>query len=83
MAAWCEPYEISLRFHLTIQARILRLEQDAEDDEKRMETLISDDHRRRQRKLIEAQRREARRMRELLSYTRLRPVRKNQDLKAS
>lgn len=72
MAAWCEPYEISLRFHRSIEARILRLEQDADLDEKLIASLLSDDHRRRQRKLVEAQRWEAGRMRDLLRYTRLR-----------
>ncbi len=72
MAAWCEPYEISLRFHRSIEARIFRLEQDADRDEQMIASLLSDDHRRRQRKLVEAQRREARRMLDLLRYTRLR-----------
>lgn len=72
MATRREPYEISPRFHLSIQARILRLEEDAERDEQLIPFLLSEDHRRRQRKLVEAQRKEAKRMRELLSYTRLR-----------
>lgn len=72
MAVRREPYEISPRFHLSIQTRILRLEEDADRDEQLIPFLLSEDHRRRQRKLVEAQRREAGRMRELLSYTRLR-----------
>jgi hypothetical protein len=72
MSAWCEPYEISLRFRQSVQARIDRLEENANSDESIIPTLLSEDHRRRQLKLVEAQRYEATRMRELLSYTRLR-----------
>lgn len=77
MAAWCEPYEISQRFHYSIQTKIVRLLDDADRDEQVISDLLSDDHRRRQRKLVDAQRREAERMWELLSYTRLRPHREN------
>jgi hypothetical protein len=72
MSASCEPYEISLRFRQSVQDRIDRLEEDADRDELLVSSLLSEDHRSRQLKLIEAQRREAHRMRELLSYTRLR-----------
>lgn len=72
MAARPELYEIGPCFHETMQARILRLEEDADRDEAIIPFLLSHDHRRRQRRLVDAQRREAQRMKELLSYTRLR-----------
>jgi hypothetical protein len=70
-------FEISPRFRSTIEARITRLEKDAEFDEDQVGLLVDEDHIRRQMRLVAVQRAEALRMRLFLdrAKTRLpRPV---------
>ena len=64
--------EISPRFRQTLEARIVRLEQDAACDELTLATLTHEDHIRRQRKLVAVQRMEAVRMRLFLDRSRTR-----------
>ena len=56
-------FKISPRFRRTIEERILRLESDADFDEKQIDKLEDIDHIRRQMHLVAAQRTEALRMR--------------------
>lgn len=58
-----EGFEISPRFRRSMEARIARLERDADEDEVRLLLLNDEDHMRRQRKLVAAERAEALRMR--------------------
>jgi hypothetical protein len=67
-----QSYEISPRFRQTLEARIVRLEQDAACDELTLATLTHEDHIRRQRKLVAVQRMEAVRMRLFLDRSRTR-----------
>jgi hypothetical protein len=68
-----DGFEISPRFRRTLEERILRLERDAEFDEKQIDILEDIDHIRRQMRLVAAERAEALRMRLFLdrSGTRL------------
>jgi hypothetical protein len=70
-----EIFEISPRFRQTIEARIARLELDANRDEARVADLLDGDHIRRHMRLVEVQRAEALRMRSFLENTRARPPR--------
>jgi ribosome-associated translation inhibitor RaiA len=70
-----EQFEISPRFRQTIEARIARLEQDADHDEAQVSLLSDVDHICRQMRLVSVQRAEALRMRTFLERTRLRPMR--------
>jgi len=65
-----ECFEISPRFRQTIEARIARLEQDAEQDEAQVSRLIDADHICRHLRLVATQRAEALRMRLFLDRTR-------------
>jgi ribosome-associated translation inhibitor RaiA len=67
-----EGFEISPRFRQTIEARIARLERDANHDEAQMDLLNDIDHIRRQMRLVAAQRAEALRMRLFLDRARTR-----------
>jgi len=67
-----EAFEISSRFRLTLEARIARLESDAQWDEAQIEHLDNADHVRRQRRLVAAERAEALRMRMFLDRSRTR-----------
>jgi hypothetical protein len=68
-----DRFEVSLRFRLTVEAKIRQLEEDAIFDAKAMADLECEDHRRRQRMLVQAQLERARTLRELLIATRVRP----------
>ncbi len=68
-----ESFEISPRFRQTIEARILRLEQDANSDEAQVANLIHGDHIRRQMRLVAVERAEAHRMRTFLERCQTRP----------
>jgi hypothetical protein len=70
-----EGFEISPRFRRSIEDRIVRLEQDAVEDEARIGNLDNLDHIRRQIRLVAAQRFEALRMRIFLDRARVRPTR--------
>jgi hypothetical protein len=67
-----EPYEISARFHRALQAKALRLEADAREDERAATSLHHPGHLQRQKLLIQAQRRDAGRFRNFLARTRIR-----------
>ena len=67
-----ESYEISPRFQHTVEARIAKLERDAESDEALVAQLIDGDHVRRQMRLVALQRAEALRMRLFLDRARTR-----------
>lgn len=67
-----EGFEISPRFRQSIQARIERLERDADTDEIYALRLADIDHIRRQLRLVAAQRLEASRMRLFLDGARTR-----------
>lgn len=67
-----ESFEISPRFGQTIEARILRLEQDADRDEAQVANLTDGDHIRRQMRLVAVERAEAQRMRSFLDRCRSR-----------
>jgi hypothetical protein len=56
-------FEISPRFRLKIEERIVRLERDADNDEAQVGVLDNPDHIRRQMRLVAMQRAEALRMR--------------------
>jgi hypothetical protein len=58
-----DGFEISPRFRQTLEARIARLEADAQTDEDQVAVLDEPDHIRRQMRLVVAQRTEALRMR--------------------
>jgi hypothetical protein len=65
-----DSYEISLRFHQSMEQRIARLEADANADELALGSLKDEDHIRRHRRLIAVQRSEALRMRIFLDRAR-------------
>lgn len=65
-------YEISPRFRTMVEERIARLEQDAQQDEARVEDLDDLDHIRRHMRLVAVQRAEALRMRLFLDRARTR-----------
>ena len=67
-----DGFEISPRFRRTIEARIARLERDADYDEAQIERLDHTDHIRRQMRLVAMQRSEALRMRLFLDRARTR-----------
>ena len=67
-----DGFEISPRFRRTLEERILRLENDADFDEKQIERLDDIDHIRRQMHLVTAQRAEALRMRLFLDRSKTR-----------
>lgn len=64
-----EPFRVSERFRLTLEATILDLEGGAARDERALASLEDPDHRRRQQTLIDAQLERAFRLRELLART--------------
>ncbi len=70
-----EVFEISPRFRRSIEERIARLEQGADQDEAAISALDHADHVRRHTHLVESQRCEALRMRNFLDRSRLRPTR--------
>ncbi|RXH58838.1 hypothetical protein [Granulicella sibirica] len=63
------PYQISDRFRKVVEARIERLERDAEEDIRLIPTLLSEDHKRRQRLLAISQIEQAIHLRVRLSLT--------------
>lgn len=67
-----QGFEISQRFRQIIEERIVRLERDADSDEKFVNQLANIDHIRRQWKLVAVQREEALRMRLFLDRARTR-----------
>jgi len=67
-----DGFEISPRFRRTIEERILRLEADADLDEKQIEKLEDIDHIRRQMHLVAVERSEALRMRLFLDRAKIR-----------
>lgn len=67
-----EGFEISPRFHRSIEVRIARLERDADSDEEFANLLADIDHIRRQLRLVAVQRAEAQRMRVFLDRARTR-----------
>jgi len=67
-----EPYHISERFYLAIQAKALDLERNAHQDELRAFTLTDAGHVERQNSLVQAQRTEAQRLRSFLADARIR-----------
>jgi hypothetical protein len=70
-----EPFHVSARFRLTLEAAILDLEAGAAGDERLLPFLEDADHRRRQRLLVERQLDRAYRLRELLARTAIRTSR--------
>ena len=69
LPAASEPFRVSDRFRLTLEASILELEAGAARDERALNLLQDPDHRRRQQLLIGAQLERAFRLRELLART--------------
>ncbi len=67
-----EDFEISPRFHKTIEERIARLEKDAAFDEAQVALLEDGDHIRRHMRLVALQRSEALRMRLFLDRAKTR-----------
>ena len=67
-----EGFEISPRFRQTIEARIARLERDADQDEADAARLIDGDHIHRHMRLVALERAEAQRMRCFLANARTR-----------
>jgi hypothetical protein len=67
-----ETYEISPRFRQSLKERILRLERDADEDERALGDLENEDPMRRHRRLVAVQRAEAMRMRLFLDRSRQR-----------
>ena len=67
-----DTFEISPRFRQTVEARIARLERDAETDEAQVAFLNDGDHIRRHMRLVAIQRAEALRMRLFLDRARTR-----------
>jgi hypothetical protein len=65
-----DGFEISPRFRRTVEERILRLERDAEFDEKQIAQLADGDHIRRHMRLVAMQRSEAQRMRLFLDRSK-------------
>ncbi|MBV8631299.1 MAG: hypothetical protein JOZ83_10270 [Silvibacterium sp.] len=70
-----EPLEITPRFRVAVETRILQLERDAAQDERILRTLTSPDHRRRQQALIDHQLDKAFRLREMLALVTTRAER--------
>lgn len=70
----CEGFEISPRFRRSIELRVARLEQDADQDQAIIAALENADHIRRQVRLVAIQRSEALRMRIFLQRSRVRPT---------
>jgi hypothetical protein len=68
--ATSQGFEISPRFHQMLEARIARLEKDAEFDEAQVASLSDGDHIRRHMRLVAVQRAEALRMRLFLDRTK-------------
>ena len=64
-----EPFRVSSRFRLTLEATILALEASAACDERTLAVIDNADHRRRQQRLVDAQLDRAFRLRELLGRT--------------
>lgn len=73
--ASAHEFEISIRFRHAIEARIARLESDANHDEAMLVNLVSNDHMRRQMRLVAVQRDEAARMRRFLDQSKTRAPR--------
>lgn len=73
--AFQNGFEISARFHQTIEERIERLERDAASDEVLVTHLENGDHIRRHMRLVAAQRAEALRMRSFLNRAKIRAAR--------
>lgn len=67
-----EMFEISPRFRQSMEDRILRLERDADHDERMLANLEAEDHIVRHRRLVAVQRTEALRMRIFLERSRRR-----------
>ncbi len=67
-----EPFEISMRFHCALWAKVLSLEANAQKDELFAASLDHLGHRRRQQRLVQAQRDEAGRFRNFLAGARIR-----------
>ena len=67
-----ESFEISPRFRQTIEARIARLERDADRDEFEAGRLVDGDHIRRHMRMVAMQRAEALRMRLFLDRAKTR-----------
>ena len=67
-----EPYHISPRFYQALQAKALRLENDALKDEVFASTLENPGHLERHNRLIQAQRDQARRLRDFLAASQIR-----------
>jgi len=72
-----DHYEISSRFRNTIEERIAKLEQDADNDEAQVSCLSNPDHVRRQLRLVAVERAEALRMRLFLNRSRTRELAQN------
>jgi hypothetical protein len=70
-----EAFEISPRFRQTLEARIARLERDANRDEADAARLTDEDHIHRHLRLVAVQRAEAERMRCFLENSRTRSPR--------
>lgn len=70
-----EPFRVSARFRLTLEAAILELEAGAARDERVIAQLEDADHRRRQQLLVATQLDRAFKLRELLGRTAVRPGR--------
>ena len=70
-----ETIQVSARFRLALEQKILALEAGAARDEQTLPMLDDPDHRRRQRLLVGCQLLRAFRLRELLARTVLRPER--------
>jgi hypothetical protein len=67
-----EIFEISPRFRESLEARVARLERDADHDERMLVNLASEDHIKRHRRLVTVQRTEALRMRMFLERVKTR-----------
>ena len=67
-----DGFEIGVRFRQMLEKRIVRLEQDAAQDESLVPYLENSDHVRRQLRLVAAQRAEAERIRQFLDHSRIR-----------
>jgi hypothetical protein len=67
-----EPYHISPRFYQALEAKALRLENDALKDEVFASTLENPGHLERHNRLIQAQRDQARRLRDFLAASQIR-----------
>jgi hypothetical protein len=67
-----EPYHISSRFYLALQAKAMSLESDAQKDEAFASTLDNPGHLERHHRLVQAQRDQARRLRDFLAASEIR-----------